>query len=69
VTNYGGLLLKPDSVGAVQWERVLGPDGSTTGMLNAIQQTYGQKSTRRDGQSDRSSSGRDGVPESATHGG
>ena len=38
-TNYGGLLLKLDSVGAVQWERVLGPDGSTNGMLNAVQQT------------------------------
>lgn len=35
----GGLVLKLDASGNVQWQRVVGPMGSTTDMFNAIQQT------------------------------
>jgi hypothetical protein len=35
----GGLVLKLDASGAVQWQRVIGPMGSTTAVLNAIQPT------------------------------
>jgi len=35
----GALILKLDSAGAVQWQRKLGPVGSTTAYFNAVQQT------------------------------
>lgn len=35
----GGLVLKLDASGNVQWERIVGPVGSVTDIFNAIQQT------------------------------
>jgi hypothetical protein len=35
----GALILKLDGSGAVQWQRKLGPTGSTTAYFNAVQQT------------------------------
>src|SRR5207249_8667317 len=35
----GALILKPDAGGTVQWQRKLGPTGSTIAYFNAVQQT------------------------------
>jgi hypothetical protein len=37
--NTGALILKLDGQGTVQWQRELGPGGSSQGYLNAVQQT------------------------------
>ena len=37
--NTGGLIIKLDGSGSVQWQRELGPAGSTQAYLNAVQQT------------------------------
>src|SRR5262249_17013111 len=36
----GALILKLDGAGTVQWQRKLGPTGSTTAYFNALQQTF-----------------------------
>ena len=38
-TASGGLILKLDGSGTLQWERTIGPAGSTTATFNAVQQT------------------------------
>src|SRR5438132_6494421 len=37
--NAGALILKLDSLGNLQWQRELGPSGSTQAYFNAVQQT------------------------------
>jgi hypothetical protein len=38
-TANGGLILKLDSSGNLQWQRTVGPAGSTTAIFNAVRQT------------------------------